>query len=784
VSRGALLRLALTALVAAALGAFTLRNLAVTTGITGFLSAPDEVALAGLSARIADSPLVRTMILSIAAPDPRAARRAAREWATDLAAHPEVASLRVGPGEDLAPAVYALYFPRRHLFLSARPESEIPARLSDAGLRALAAELRSRLLLPEAPLVRSVAGADPILAFPALIERFERERLGGLAVRDGHFVDREGLRALLFLTTRHSAFDGARQAELGRFLDRSFEALDRRLGGGLVLERSGAHRFAAAAEQRAREDVARISLVSVVAITAAFLALFRPSRLVAISSLPIGVGLLAATAGGLLCFGELHAITLAFGATLIGVCVDYPIHVIAHLAIAPAKRPALRHVRRAVVLGALTTVAGLAGLAGSEIAGIREIALFAAIGVLAALAATLALVPALSGDARPTRAALRLVDATARALRGPRSRAKLAVPAAALLLCAVGLPRVRFEDDVFRMSLPADPAWEREDARVRERVSRMDAGRFVVAIGADEEAALRRNDAVYERLEAARAAGALEGFRSLHALLWSEDLQRRNLEALRRVPELERRTLAALEREGFRPEAFAAFSPAAAEGAPEPLRLDELAASPLASMVSPFVVRLDDGVALLSFLQGVHDPEALAARLADLEGVHYFDQQRFLAELFGRHRARAMGLVAAGFAAVVALLVIRYRSPRLALAAALPAALAVGTTLAVLSLAGLGLGLLNVLGVLLVLGLGVDYAIFLVESRAEPMGVEAAMLSISLGCASTCLGFGLLALSAFPALRAIGLTIGVGVLLCLLLAPTALLLTDPRRAPP
>ena len=143
-----------------------------------------------------------------------------------------------------------------------------------------------------------------------------------------------------------------------------------------------------------------------------------------------------------------------------------------------------------------------------------------------------------------------------------------------------------------------------------------------------------------------------------------------------------------------------------------------------------------------------------------------------------------MQLVAAGLLAVFALLWLRYRSLRRALAAWLPALLAAGATLGGLSLAGVELGLLHILGLLIVLGLGVDYAIFLVESLSEQRGVEAAMLSISLATASTCLGFGLLAFSAFPALRALGSTIGVGVLACLVLAPTALLLLAAEEPAP
>jgi len=88
---------------------------------------------------------------------------------------------------------------------------------------------------------------------------------------------------------------------------------------------------------------------------------------------------------------------------------------------------------------------------------------------------------------------------------------------------------------------------------------------------------------------------------------------------------------------------------------------------------------------------------------------------------------------------------------------------------------------LALLGVLLVLSIGVDYAIFLVASGPEAGTRAATLLGLCLACASTCLAFGLLAFSSFPALRALGLSTSIGAVLSLVMAPTVLLLLGPRE---
>jgi predicted exporter len=774
--------LGVPALLFLAMGVFTARHLELSAGLSHFLAEESEVQLASLSAQIADSALTRTMILSLGAPAVETAVAAAEDWASVLEAHPETASVRSGPSPTFASDLFEIYFPRRLLFLSSQPEVELRERFSDAGLRASARALHQELALPEAQLIKPIAAADPLLAFPAMLRRFEAARLGGMRLLDGRFVDAEAAHAILFLTTRHSAFDAEHQAPLGEFIERSFGELDARFGSELSLERSAIHRFAAASEQLARQDMTRISAVSLVGIALLFMAVFRSPPLLLVSLLPLAGGILAATCVGILLFGKLHVITLVFGATLIGVCIDYPIHYLTHHCLLPASEgplASLRRVRAALVLGALTTVAGFAGLAWSGFPGVREIGVFAASGVLAALLTTATMLPPLLPRAPRPVALRRSLARGLAALLGSLERRRVllvAILVVALALCAAGLPRLAWNDDLYLLNAPLEPEWVAEDERVRERVSRMEAGRFVVALGSNEEQALRRNDAVYARLAVAREAGLVEDFRSLHAFLWSEDLQARNAAVVAAFPGLFTRTAAALEAEGFRPEAFSPFAKALGEETPEPLRLRDLLDSPLAPLVESFRIELDGGVGLITLLRGVKDPTTLEAGLADLEDVHYFDQQRFLADLYGRYREKTSALIMLGLLAVLGLLYLRYRRVSLSLAAAAPALLAAASTLALLSLSGTPVNLLHLLGLLLVLSFGVDYGVFLLETRAHSESTAAALLSIGIACVSTCLAFGLLAASSFPGLRALGTTTGLGVLWSLILAPTALLL--------
>jgi predicted exporter len=785
VSRREIGPLVLALLTFGAMAAFVASELRLTTGIANLLSESHEQALARVSARLMDSPLTRTMVLAIRADDAHRSIAVIDRMSAALRDHPEVETLRTGPEASLADAVHALYFPRRFEFLSSRPETELPERFSDAGLARDAAALRRALWRPEGQLVKAFAGEDPYRAFASLVARFDAARGADLAVREGHFVDADDGTAIAFLTTRHSAFDGHHQAPFEADLLAAFEEVRAEVAPEARLSRSAVHRFAVDAERRAVRDMETISGASTALVVLLFLVLFRSLRILAVSLLPLVGGLLVATTVGIAVFGEIHVMTLVFGATLIGICIDYPIHFVVHHTLEPSPdgpRGSLARIWGALRLGALTTVAGFLGLAWSDFPGVREIGVFAATGILGALVTTRFVLPPLM-PAAPKPSALEewLAARMERLLARMRSarRGLLGLALAAALVAAAGWPFLTVEDDVFALSFPPNPEWVAEEEAVRARVGQSETGRFVVVLGADEEQALQRNDAVALRLDEAVEAGELGGFRSLHPFLRSEALQRRNRETLAAQPRLYQRTLAALEAEGFRPGAFTALE-TALEAKPQPLHWSDLAASPLADLVAGFRVDLEDRVALLTFLREPGDSAALAARVETVDGAHFFDQQQFVGRLYGRYRERTLRLIGAGLVAVVGLLFLRYRSPRWALATSLPALLAAATTLSILALSGVAINLLHLLGTLLVLSIGVDYAIFLAAPGAPVRQRAATLLTLCVACASTCLAFGLLAFSAFPPLRALGAATGLGVVLSLLLAPSVLVLAERR----
>ncbi len=763
-----------------ALLVFSAGTLEVDNALTQFMPTSEEAELAAISRELIDSGLSRAMVLSVGggnAPGPVAAA-----LASALEGHPDIGSVRAGLGDDQLEALHRLYFARLPYFVSDRPEVEVPALLEDAALRARAVALKAQLAGPSSSLYARLAPDDPLALFAALIERF-RDTQSALRLEDGQFVSEDGRYAFVFLETRASPFDSESQKRLLEFVRERFEEIDVRNGGGHVLEQSGVNRFAVDTESRMRRDIRFISILSLAGISVLFLLVFRSPRSLLIALFPPLFGIIFATSVGLLALSPLHGLTVGFGVALIGVAIDYPIHVLNHHMLVPDGGDARGTVARlgpSLTLGALTTIASFLGLTLTTFPGIGEMGLFAALGIGAALLATLfglrLFIPRRLEAPPLQRAAAR---GLARGVGWLAARpAWLALPVAlCVLLIATGLSELRWQDDPAALSA-LDPALQAEDARVRERVSQFDNGRFVIAIADEIEAAVALNDAVALHLEAAVVAGELDAVRSLHSLLWSEALQQRNLAALRAVPDVAGRIDRAFGAEGFRAGAFEGFAARVQDEAalPPPLHFDALAASPIGAAARSMLVDFGDRYAAITYLRGVHAPEAIARRIAALDGAHYFDQQALMRDLYAGYRSATQRVVVFGTALVFVVLLVRYRRLRLATAAFVPSVLVALTTLSVFALLGIEVDLLGLVSLILVMGMGVDYAIFIVDSAGDATHLGATLASLLFSCVTTLFVFGILALSEQPALRSIGLTTGLGIVLAFVLAPSALLL--------
>jgi predicted exporter len=197
--------------------------------------------------------------------------------------------------------------------------------------------------------------------------------------------------------------------------------------------------------------------------------------------------------------------------------------------------------------------------------------------------------------------------------------------------------------------------------------------------------------------------------------------------------------------------------------------------TPLAHAVDALMVRGQPGQPWRVFLNlqagtKAVDLDKVRATLADLPAAQVVNIKHELDALYARYLREAMLYALAGAAAVCVLLALRLRSTRRLVQVAEPIAASVVIVLAALSASGAALGILHLVGLLLVVAIGSNYALFFDHLREEGLADEDTLASLALANLTTVCSFGLLAFSNIPALYAIGQVVAPGALLSLVLS--------------
>jgi predicted exporter len=489
-------------------------------------------------------------------------------------------------------------------------------------------------------------------------------------------------------------------------------------------------------------------------------------RLLMAVSLLVGVAMALSVTSWV--FGHVHLLTTVFGASLVGCAEDYGLYYFASRQGAPEAPPLtlMSTLLPGLALALLTSVLGYLALGLPPFPGLRQMALFSVVGILGAFVTTVVWFPWVDrGAVRATRFSTWIVDGYARLPRFGASRRTLAAHLLLLVACAAGIHQLKSNDDLRQLqsSPPALIDAQREIGRLLGLAS---PSQFFVVRGISADDVLQREEALKARLDARVASGELAGYRAVSDWVPSQARQATDAALTRRV---EDGVIAGVDQVLGETQRRAAFDAA-------PLTLDKWLASPAAASGRALwigaVPRRDDGTAFASvvMLRGVRDLAALpdiAGSADGLPGVRWVDQVQSVSALLGRYRQTMGLLLLAGHAAV--LLALAWRYGRRAWRAWMPTAVATAGTLALLGLFGQPLQLFNVLALALLLGIGIDYGIFLLER--EDAGAGSAWLSVVLGAASTWLSFGLLALSSTPALHSFGLTLLFGILIVAFSAP-------------
>ena len=591
----------------------------------------------------------------------------------------------------------------------------------------------------------------------------------------GVWFDADGQRALLLAQTRAPGFDLDGQESAQR------EIRDALGDAPVELTMSGPGVFAVTSREVIRAESRRLGVAAAVVAMVILLVSYRSMGLLLIGGLPLLSAVVAGAIAVNLIFGSVHGIVLAFGVTVIGVAMDYPIHLFSHLNTGEPVRRSLSTVWPTIRLGAITTAMGYLAMSGTDFPGLMQFATFAIAGLLAAAACTRWCLAGLLPEYYAPRYPSPIADCYARSPRPRKLWGGLMVfAAAAALAFLISRDQGLWEDDIAALS-PIPESVMARDRHLYAQLGVPDTNHVLLVKAPDLQAALEASEALVLDLEHLAAEGAIVSFDLAARYLPSVRTQMARQQSLPEPARLSEDLARALAGTPFKQGAFAAFEQAVATSRTlAPLLARDLQGTTLGLRLGSALLPVDGEWLALITLAGVKDAQALESRLArhDNRELIYLDLKGETRSLMADFREHAAIRVLWGMAAIALVLGLGLRSARRALQVLLPGLVAITIDVAILRMTGSLLSLFHLVSLLLVLGISIDYGLFFSRDDRDAATLGRTFHGLTVCALSTVSVFGILATSSLPVLHGIGTTVAVGVALSFL---AAMLLARPKR---
>ncbi|MES2404755.1 MAG: xanthomonadin transporter [Pseudomonadota bacterium] len=672
-------------------------------------------------------------------------------------------------GNDLAEMASDL-LPYRYLLSPTLDTQRFDAAYLHAQLQQRVEDLSS----PAASMLEPWLRRDPTLETLKLAQLWAPSRQPKLV--DGVWFSDRG-EALLVAKTKAAGFDPGAQAAAIASLQKHFAALPGAAKARLVI--SGPGWFGVQASRNTRAEADRFGAITTLGFVLMLLLAYRSAVPIVVTALPLLSGAVIGFALLALIFGHAHGITMAFGFTLLGVAQEYPLRVFSHRRIGIATSQCVRELWPLLATAIVSVCIAYLAFFASGVAGLQQLAVFTIGGLIVAGVCTRWLVPLVVPPARRDMAATPGLARAWHFLAGlPRPRWLPWLVAAAGIAVVVFAPGNVWQNDLSALT-PIPQAELQRDARLRAALGAPDVRYLLVLRAPTAEGVLALSERIAPQMMRLVDDRAVDGFELPSRYLPSAATQRTRQAKLPDAVALQSALQQAMQGLPFRAGVFAPFvaDVQAARKLP-PLTPEKFEQSPLGARLESMLVQQGDGWVGLGTLSGVNDPAVFGALTKATNGaVHLLDLKGSTESLIVAYRHRI--LVALGIAALLLCIAVTLalHSVRRALHVLGPMTLATLLVLVVLRACGIPLSLFHLVSLTLAAGLGLHYALFF-ERRTGDEREDLRTLHATLVCvASALLVFGVLALSSVPVLRAIGLTVALGVAfhftLSVLMAPAA-----------
>ncbi|MDA3791867.1 MAG: MMPL family transporter [Desulfobacula sp.] len=646
--------------------------------------------------------------------------------------------------------------------------------------------IKRKLLSPSGMFMADALVEDPLNINELILSKlnaFKKETFG-IKIEGSRLYSKDGTHLLMMATPKVSALNTRESVKMIKFLNDTRDKITKEYKNKVHIRFSGSHAATLDNSQTIQKDVKRAVFVLSAGIFIIGILFFRKMIHVFFIFLPTLVSLAFAAAFLSLIYHNISAIALGCGTILLGITVDFGIHILFNVDHSKVlnSESVITRLKLPIAAGACTTITAFSCLLFSSLPGQRQMGIFSIIGIFGAAFFALFLLkyfipPFKIHQRQPI---ISLVGICDRLMSFRQNHINLIIFASMTLVTIgmFGIKDFKFEGDISKLN-HLQPVTKSDMDNFLETWGGFSPALVLVKAGT-LETALQKNDMLFELLKKMQRKEMIDQVASLSDILPSSKKRDNNYQNFLsimtedRIKKVEQMFRNASNQTGFKKEAFTPFFDSLKQDRAV-FSIKDFDNTALKKLIDSKVVFKDKDVLILTTLNIKNKsltPDIIKTIKSEIDGSMFLDKKYFINKMTSHVSKEFKQLFIFAAISMILVLFVFFRNIKIVLIIICPVFLSAFITAGILGLTNIPINLISMIFIIFVFGVGVDFSIFLMNHELRKIDNES---NVTAGavilCAMTTTGaFACLALAKHAALFSIGIAGLTGMITSLILA--------------
>ncbi|WP_191858294.1 1-acyl-sn-glycerol-3-phosphate acyltransferase [Hanstruepera ponticola] len=637
------------------------------------------------------------------------------------------------------------------------------------------------LISPSGFVTKETILKDPLGLSVIALKKLQQLTFGdSFSLHNGFLLSQDKKHILLFITPTHKSSETAENAVFAEQLYQIQDQLNSKFINQVSGEYFGGALIAVANAKQIKSDIQLTVSIAMSILLIILIVFYRKITLPLILFIPTIFGGLLAVALLYLIRIKISAISLGIGSVLLGVTLDYSLHVLTHIRNNNNIKVLYQEITKPILMSSLTTALAFLCLLFLNSQALQDLGIFAAISVIGSSFFALIFIPQVYKSKPLLIHKKTFIDKIA----GIELHKKKWLIGSLILLFCISFftyNKVGFNNDLSKLNY--------EPPEIMAAQKRLDAltniaskSVYLASYSENEQEAIQANDSVFLKLSQLKTSNDIIDFSSIGAIIQSKKEQRKHLDiwdkywTKERIDTLQNNLIESGKTLGFKPTTFHAFyehlkSPF------NPLTVTDFKKLDVIN-IEDYISTKENFTTVTSLVKVTDEQsETLISMFEKTPQTLIIDRKQMNETFLGSLKNDFNRLVGYSLIVVLLILLLFYRSLSLMLVTAVPIALTWLLTIGIMGFVGIEFNIFNIIISTFIFGLGIDYSIFITNGLLKGYQTGEQIIftnktSIILSVITTILGVGVLIFAKHPALYTISLVSIIGIISAMLMAFT------------